>query len=205
MKLLLKKAALRVFYPAYQISYKTLDYILLSDSLNIIQNQDIEVKVKIKGTYIPDQIFLRIGDKDIFAKNINDSIWSYKFVKLNQSIQFYFHDNLNQSEIYRINVNPLPVLKNISVEVFPPSHTNIESFSLSGLGNFSFPEGSKIKWFIEALNSQDLIFKIDDKELDFKKSEKGFIVEIVERNSFNYSFKLFSGYVWNEEELRIFH
>ncbi len=195
----LKKAALRVFYPAYQISYKTLDYILLSDSLNIIQNQDIEVKVKIKGTYIPDQIFLRIGDKDIFAKNINDSIWSYKFVKLNQSLQFYFHDNLNQSEIYRINVNPLPVLKNLSVEVFPPSHTNIESFSLSGLGNFSFPEGSKIKWFIEALNSQDLIFKIDDKELDFKKSEKGFIVEIVERNSFDYSFKLFSGYVWNEE------
>ena len=195
----LQKAALRFFYPTHKISYKSLNYILLNDTLDIIQNQDIEVIVKIEGTYIPDQVFLRIGDKDIFAKSLNDTVWSYKFAKLNQSVQFYFHDNLNQSQIYRINVNQLPVLKNLSVEVFPPSYTNIESFSLTGLGNFSFPEGSKIKWFIDALNSEDLIFIVDDKEKDFKKSDNAFIVETFAKNSFNYSFKLFSGFVWNED------
>ncbi len=193
-------AAIRLFNPTYSISYKILKFELKSQTLEIKQNEDIELKVLTRGSYIPQQVYLRIGEKDYFAQKINDSVWVYTLHKVNQITRLYFHDLLNQSSIFTVVVLDLPVLRKINIEIFPPSYTGINPFIIKDVGNFSFPKGSKILWTLDAGNTDKLFFYLLKDTLFTNRNGNSFDASYTSHNSFEYEIALFSGKIWNTDK-----
>lgn len=192
-------ATKRLFNPTYKVSYKILNIKILNKNLEVFQNENIEVTAIAKGTYTPEQVFVRVGGKDFYATKTNDSVWTYSFKNVTQNIQFYFHDNLNQSIASRLECIYYPVLKSFDIEITPPKYTEIEPFMVQSAGNFNFPSGSLIKWEITTNNATHgtLFFGNDSVNIEIPKNS--FEFEKTFKNGFEYNFKLYNKKTGNKD------
>jgi len=192
-------ATKRLFNPSYMVSYKFLNYKFLNQSFEVLQNQDIDIYVTTHGTYVPAQVFIRIGDKDFYATRQDDTTWYYTFKNVNQSVQFYFHDNLNQSRIERLECIYYPVLKSINIDIVPPQYTLIPPSSTQNAGNFNFPAGSSIKWTIATNNTTHGYMLLDEDSVEIKISKNQFQYEKKLKTGFTYSLKLYNEKTGNKD------
>lgn len=196
-----QKAAVRFFYPTFKLSYKTLNFSILNDSLVVNQNDNFELFFKVKGTYQPSRIYVRISDLDFLANKFSDSVWSFTFTNLNQTIRFFIHDHLNQSNVNTLFVNELPILLNISIQIVPPQHTHIEPYIITGSGNFNFPEGSSITWTLQTLYSEKVLFDINGTNHVAQKTNNQFATSIESQIDLNYNILLSNNKTQSKDNL----
>ena len=192
-------ATKRLFNPAFKISYKILNYKFLNQNFEVFQNRDIDVFVTTHGTYIPSQVFVRIGDKDFYATKQDDSTWFYTFKNVNQTVRFFFHDNLNQSSIEQLECIYYPVLKSIDIEITPPQYTFIQPSVTQNAGNFNFPAGSKIKWTITTNNATHGYMFFDNDSIEIKISKNQTQIEKTLKTGFSYNLKLYNEKTGNKD------
>ena len=123
----------------------------------------LPVQLNIEGEYIPDNVYISIGN-NLFMMNKDNhhkSNFLFDIKNLNNDISIFFTADNYRSKIYQIKVLPAPVLKDFIVDVFPPAYTGINKFSLNNSGDLNIPYGSKVKWTFVS-NYTDSVFIIFD-------------------------------------------
>ena len=70
------------------------EFILKNKTLNLIENQKLKVQLELKGSNLPNEVFIRIDDRDLLMSKAESSdLYSYEFYNIKESFTFNFYSN----------------------------------------------------------------------------------------------------------------
>ena len=145
-------------------------FLVENDSLFAIQQDVYKLRLKIKGTVLPKEVYIVIdGNACRLIKNTK-SKFSHIFKNVQKDIRFYFSAGGFSSKEYLLKVFPNPSINNFNVNIIPPKYTSIKEFTLKNTGDLVVPEGSKIIWTFNTEQTKNLLVVLNDSSFSLTKS-----------------------------------
>jgi hypothetical protein len=157
-------------------------FILENTELKIVTGESIELKLHCLGKELPEMMYINFSG-NTYLMSREDGLYKYTIENVNSSISFYFTDKRYLSDIFRITVLNKPFISSFSVDIQPPSYTNLNSESLLNIGDFKIASGTTIKWNFITVDTDSLCILLNDSSL-IKGKKTGHIFEI-ERTFYN--------------------
>jgi len=176
-------------------------FYLLNDTLNIKRGENFTAKLKVKGKYIPEEVFINYAGNNFLMKSDknNKSGFTYEFRNLNNSVDFYFSSHDINSEKYKINVLPSPMILSFYVDVDVPAYTGEQDTTYKNMGDIVVPYGSKIKWNFVSKNVDSLCLISDKVRIKTKHTNSKFEYQKTIFKNFNYSVSVANEYFINRD------
>lgn len=140
-------------------------FILVTDSLSVVEGEKFRLDVALEGEEIPSQVELVTDESSYFLRKANNSQFYYEFPKLKDGFEFYFEANGYSSEKYHVKVIPKPHFKNTTLKVVAPSYTKVSPEVYSNIRDIVVPEGSCVEWSFTGSNIDDLQLLFKDTAL----------------------------------------
>ena len=160
----------------YDIAYEPpapFSFRLLSNDLNVLDSESVNVQVVTEGEVRPDQVFISINDRNLLLQEQN-GIYQYTFTAPLISAEFSFNANGIHSRTYQLNALKTPSIQNFELLLEYPNYTNRRTETLKSTGNATFPEGTKVSWKIEGRATEKIQLITIDTALLFQKKEDRF-------------------------------
>ena len=162
----------------YDIAYEPpapFSFMLISNDLNALDSKAVTVQVVTEGEIRPDQVFITINDRKLLLQE-QSGIYQYTFTPPLVSTEFSFSANGIFSRKYKLNALTTPSIQNFELVLDYPNYTNRKTEILKSTGNATFPEGTKVSWYIEGRSTDNIRLITKDTVLSFEKAEDRFIM-----------------------------
>lgn len=150
------------------------EFVILNKSLTAQQNSDYVLQVKTQGKVMPENIAIQIGDEEYFLQSTKPGVFEYTFSKVSKDIVFSLLANGLNSKEYQIDVVNVPTIANFEMTLHYPSYLGKKSEIIQGTGNAVVPEGTVVKWNINALATDKVSFKSNNQISVFANKENNF-------------------------------
>ncbi|TMU55794.1 hypothetical protein FGG15_12885 [Flagellimonas algicola] len=160
----------------YDVAYERpapFEFVLLNDKLEVLDGEPLEIKLRVVGDAIPDDVFMMAEGKEILMKR-DGSSFIHLVNSLEEDISFHFSANGWDSRVYEIRRLERPVLRDFVMKLRYPSYLGMPDDVISGTGNGVVPEGTKIDWIIEGSNVQEVSFSYADTLISMNQGDQGF-------------------------------
>ena len=154
------------------------EFVLQNLNLNAIQNEDFEVKLKINGKTLPDEVYLVSEGNRFRMKKENFTDFKYKIFNLQKSFIFHFEANNFSSQEYKLIVKQKPILLDFSIKLNYPPYIGRKDEILDNIGDISVPSGTKITWIFNTKNVETV---------SLKSSNNIYIAQKESKNRFTFS------------------
>jgi len=131
---------------------------LTNSSLKVLKSKDYDVNVTVSGNQLPEKLYLEYeGNKYPLSKtDKRNYIYTFKNVQNNKNFKLY--GSGFYSEEHELTVIPNPILTDFSVDLEYPEYLNKSKETLKNTGDLILPEGTKIKWSIQAEDADYIYF-----------------------------------------------
>ncbi len=146
---------------------------VLNKDLNVVEQQDFKLKVKVTGKETPENVYLISGNNKIKLVRDNAVNFNYTFVNVQKSQKFTLAADDYQSTEYQLNVLPKPVVLDFDVNLNYPAYTGKKNETLSNSGDLIIPVGTKVGWSFYTRNTDEVTMRLGDK------------IEILDKNASN--------------------
>ncbi|MBL7826726.1 MAG: DUF4175 domain-containing protein [Saprospiraceae bacterium] len=131
-------------------------FVINVDSLKAVQFSDYELRVKVEGSVLPNEVFINLGNVQYrLAKDAADE-FSYKFVNVQKDTKFNLFAGAVESRDYLLNVLRKPNILSFSTKLNFPAYIGRASEELSNVGDLVIPAGTNIGWVFNAQNTDNL-------------------------------------------------
>ena len=157
-------------------------FVVLNNSLKTVAQQDFELKVKLTGNEIPDNIYVEIDGNAFKLDKENIVNFNYTFKNVQKNIAFQLSADGFKSKEYELLALPNPILLDFDVSLVYPKYLNKKSEVIKNTGNLIVPAGTKADWNFHTQNTEQLRFHFND---------TSFVVSPSSDNAYRYSTKLF--------------
>ena len=157
----------------YDLAYEApapFSFQLISNDLDVLQNQDFTIHVKVVGALQPEEVFIFVDDKPLLLQK-QDGTYAYTFIAPLKPHKFYFKANEVQSRTYFLNALKTPSIEHFSMVLNYPDYTGISTDTLQSTGNASFPEGTSVTWKVNTKHTQNVQFKTTDTTITFAQKK----------------------------------
>ncbi len=152
-------------------------FILLNEELSVTQGNDIEIKVKIIGKYVPQKAYINFGSTRLLLNKTEKSVFNYVLKGVNRTADFFFEADGYKSNKFRLEMLYPPSILDFKVKVVPPAYTGISPVIIENTGDITAPTGSSIQWFFQTSHTDSIIFLINDSiKLKAQRNDKEFYV-----------------------------
>ena len=183
------------------------EFVLANQDLKVFRNEDFKVKLNLKGHTLPDQVFL-ISNNTRF-KLIPDATGqlSYTFKSLQKDVTFHFEAAGYHSQKYKIQLVDKPGLLSFDVQLTYPNYLGKPSESLSNIGNFTVPEGTKVRWRFKTISTESATIEFDNDSTISKGTQKNsnlFEIDQVFKKSTGYRISLVNENMPEGEQVNYF-
>ena len=155
-----------VNYETKYIPPAPFEFMVLNPSLIAQQNSDFVLQVKTPGKVMPENVSIQIGNEEYFLQNTKPGVFEYTFSKVTKDVSFSLEANGLKSKEYQINVVAVPTIENFEMVLQYPSYLGKKPEVIQGTGNAVVPEGTVVKWKINAVATNKVGFKTN-KQLSF--------------------------------------
>lgn len=186
----------------YSIEYIEPDpftFNLMNESLQFKKGDNAQIKLKITGKYIPNEVFINYSGNQFLMKQSNESRseFTYEFKNLNNSFNFKFMaDELNSKE-YKINILPSPNILSFEINVKVPEYTGEKDTTYNNIGDIAVPYGSVLRWKFKTKDVDSLCLVSSNKKIKTQLFENRFTHMKRMFSNFNYSVSVANEYFVN--------
>ncbi len=136
-------------------------FILENKDFELVTGESIELKLKCEGKDLPKMMYIIISGNNFLMKHDGD-LFTYTIENINSSISFYFSDRKYLSEIYKVSVLNKPYISSFSVDITPPSYTNIVSETIHNAGDLKIVSGTIVRWRFNTVDTDSLTILFSD-------------------------------------------
>jgi len=196
--------------PSYRIVHHTQHFekarpykiIIESSSLEAVQQDDFQLDVGINGEETPSQLFIEYNNARFRLTRESNVKFHYKFMNVQQDIDFRILSDEFATESYRLRVLPKPIILNFDTKLDYPSYTGKTDETLDNTGDLIIPEGTEIEWKFYTRDAKgiNINFRNNSNLLDLNQSNtssyKGRFTESVA-----YTVSVFNEYLKNPDSL----
>ncbi|MFN4886286.1 MAG: hypothetical protein ACK5HD_08730 [Bacteroidota bacterium] len=149
--------------------------ILENDTLQVVENKDYTVRMRLEGKEIPDKVFLELNGQKFQMAKKNNLEFQYTVSGVTEDLQLVFHASGFHSDGYEIEVLKLPRLGTFQMELDYPDYLYKENSIIQNSGDLVVPEGTQITWKISAENTEQVEFITDEGKVAFQNENNAFI------------------------------
>jgi phosphatidylglycerophosphatase A len=142
-----------------------------STPLQTIQYQDYNLNIELNGKLLPDEAAININGFSYPLIKKNAGSYSYRFVKPQKDIPFYFSAAGFRSRDYTLRVIPKPIILKFNTDLTYPRYLGKNSESLQNIGDVNVPEGTIISWHFSSQNTSNINLHFGDSLYSSKQEE----------------------------------
>lgn len=170
----------------YNIEYvkpAPFDFVLQNQNMEVAQNNDFTVKVQLKGSEIPEEVFLQDGDRRLRMNRLDKNIFQYTFKSVKKDQNFCFFADGYQSTDYRLSVFKMPAIVSYSLHIAYPAYTGKQNEVINNINSLSVPRGTIIRFHVLTRDADDLKVFEEDNRIKVVRDERNFVFERVFDNN----------------------
>ncbi len=131
-------------------------YMITSDTLQVRKGKDFKLEVSCEGKELPSILYINIGGNNFLMKPAGAGSFEFGFTSVLSNIDFYLTDLKYNSGNYTLEVLPVPVVNEFTIQVDPPGYTGLERTVLENVGDLRIPAGSRITWIFNCYDTDSL-------------------------------------------------
>ena len=170
------------------VNYKTaflppapFSFTILTNSLKVIQGNDLKVEVKTTGRLIPDEVKIHFNNQQYFTQNLGNGTFSFVFLDVKEQVEFFLEANSVQSQDFQIDVIDAPTINKVSLYLNYPTYLGKKNETIQNSGSLIIPEGTTILWKAMTSKTDEVAFIENQKRNNFKQ---------ISSDNFEYSRKI---------------
>ena len=133
-----------------------------NENLKAAQNQDFTVNITLKGKEIPDKVYLVLNEQQYLLERIDAFHFSYTFRNVKETTAFNFYASGFYSDVYELEVFPVPSLVDFALALNYPAYTKRLSETVRNTGDVTVPVGTRINWDFNTKNTERLSIRYGD-------------------------------------------
>jgi hypothetical protein len=141
-------------------------FIVLNQSLSVVQGEDLKLDLKLEGNKIPSDVYIETANNTFKLDKDNISRYHYQFSNLQKNTIFRLNGNGFSSVTYEIRVNLKPSLLHFDVELNYPAYLHKKNEKLLNGGDLTIPAGTIVKWELHTQNANGVLFDINNNHYD---------------------------------------
>ena len=173
---------------------------LLSGDLQVLEDSSFTVQVATEGKVKPTEVYIVVNGKEILLQKVND-LYEYTFTAPLITTKFFFTANKVDSRIYELKSLKTPSIQFFEITLDYPDYTKRPSDILKGTGNATFPEGTRVSWKLEGLNTDEIVLISKDTTITLNNEQNIFSLSKIFYKEFSYALATSNGNVANYEKL----
>jgi len=137
-------------------------FILENDILEAIQNDNFTLNLLVEGESVPESVTVIIGNNAVRMRKKSNVSFTHTLRNLQNDETFSFEANGFKSDKYNLRVLPRPIILSFETELQYPSYTAKTNEVLKNTGDLTVPEGSKIKWIFNTVDTDEILMRFRD-------------------------------------------
>jgi len=137
-------------------------FVLLTENLVGIQQEDFTLEVGIEGDAVPVNVFVNTESGPMRMRKKNITTYDYVFRNIQKDQKIRFEADGIKSEEFSIKVLPRPIVLNFSAELDYPAHTGRRDETLENTGDLVIPEGTIVKWKFFSRDTDEITISFRD-------------------------------------------
>jgi hypothetical protein len=114
--------------------------------LQVVRNADYTLVVETKGSALPAEMFVSLGNEQLPMQALGNNTFQYVFKNITEPVNFRLQAAGFYSQDYTIKVVQKPVLKAFKVQVHYPAYTGHKDEMRNSLGDMTLPVGTTVSW-----------------------------------------------------------
>ncbi|MBK7936150.1 MAG: DUF4175 domain-containing protein [Lewinellaceae bacterium] len=145
-------------------------FLINPDSLKAVQFSDYELRVKVEGAALPNEVFINLGDVQYRLTKDAANEFAYKFVNVQKNTEFKLYSGNTESLDYTLEVLKKPNILSFSTKLNFPAYIGRAAEELSNVGDLVVPQGTNIGWVFNAQNTDNLLLRFgNDPNVETKR------------------------------------
>lgn len=157
-------------------------FVIENNNLQTVTQEDFELKVKLTGNEVPDNVYINIDGNEFKLSKENIVSFSYLFKNVQKSTLFQLVADGFKSKEYELAALPKPVLLNFDIALSYPKYLHKKDETVKNTGDLLIPAGTKVAWTFVTQNTNQLRFSFND---------TSFAIPSTSENTFSYAMQLF--------------
>ena len=160
--IILKSTERLLNYEKEYVREAPFDFDLQNNSLVVMQGEDLEVSVKLRGRDFPGVVkVISDGDRYSMIKEGSNQ-FSHEFKNVKESFVFRFEGNGYRSIEYSVRVIPRPRINELRIKLDYPDYLKKEDEYVINNGDLIIPEGTVLNYELRLENISEYQFKFED-------------------------------------------
>ncbi len=158
-----------------------------NENLQVLKNKDFELNIAVAGNQLPEKLYLEFDGNKYPLSKTDKRNYTYTFKNVQNNKDFKLYASGFYSDEYELAVIPNPILTDFSVQLDYPKYLNKPAETLKNTGDLVLPEGTKIKWAIQAEDADYLYFVVADSSEQLKSFGTQFYHEKIATSNLGYA------------------
>jgi len=178
------------------------EFIVVNNPLMAQQGSDFVLEVKTRGSVVPENAMITIGEENYYLETVKPGVFQYKFEKPAKNIEFQLTANSVTSQPYELSVVAVPTIANFEMVLSFPGYLGKKQEVVQGTGNAVVPEGTKVTWKVNALATTGIAFSNAAGEAAFTRNDNSFNLSRIIMQNTDYQILTSNNKVKNHEKLQ---
>ncbi|MFK8103536.1 MAG: DUF4175 family protein [Saprospiraceae bacterium] len=126
------------------------------EALSVVQFDDYNLKVKIDGDILPNEVFIDIDNYQYRLNKDSANLFSYRFSNVQKATDFKVFSGAVNSDDYTLEVLKKPNIVGFETKLDYPAYTQRKDEALANIGDLVIPQGTNIDWVFNSLNTDSI-------------------------------------------------
>jgi len=170
--------------PLNRISHFTQEYTkpapfefeILNQNMSVPQNSDFELRVRMNGDEIPEDLFIEINSVQKRMSAIEKNVFVYRFANIKDDVSFKLMADGFYSDNYKIDVYKKPVIVQYNLKCDYPSYTGKQQEIFSNVSQLVVPRGTNITISVLTRDAEKLHVFSDSVQWPVTKSDRYWMI-----------------------------
>ncbi len=146
-------------------------FVIEEQDLSVIQYSDYDLKVKIDGDFLPEEVFIDIDNYQYRLTKEAPNEFSYTFSNVQKKTDFQLFSSGVNSDEYSLDVMKKPNIVGFDIKLDYPSYTKRKDETVSNIGDIVVPAGTNLDWVFNAENTNEIAIQFSS-DNDFITAER---------------------------------
>jgi hypothetical protein len=138
------------------------DFIIKNQSLDVPENQDLELNVTVSGEMVPAIVYIVQNKQRLSMVRKGPREFTYRFKNLKESFDFKLLGDQFYSLTHHVAVVPNPTITKFTIDLNFPGYLGLKNQVLENQGELNLPEGTKISWNINTQSTEEVTMTFGD-------------------------------------------
>ena len=144
---------------------------LKTGNLAAVENEDFPIAVNLSGAEIPQNVYVEYEGARFRMNAEGKTNFVHTVKKVSKPFTFKLFADGFYSDEYRVNVVPKPTLAGLRIRLEYPAYLNKPAEVLTGTGDMTVPEGTRVNWTMNTRNTDELYLLLRDTAIRLQTRE----------------------------------